>query len=196
MQWWVEFINRWRTPAGTPLFRDNSLLGVLVSAERTVGLTGTVPLESARAVSVVLALAACGWAVRRFTRREIAARAGGRDPRRDPRALIAHAADVLAFGLIMSPMVWEHHYVLALPAVLVAAVTAPPSAYMRIAAGAALMLMVPLFDIMWISDHRLVGLLLVLSAESALRPAKLPTEARATIPAAANIARNGRSGRP
>jgi hypothetical protein len=89
--------------------------------------------------------------------------------------LYGHAVDALALALLVSPTVWEHHYVLALPLVLWAAAKRGRDRPWPVAIGAFLMLAVPTFDLFPLSYHRIVGLVLLLILTS---PGKLAVPAR------------------
>jgi hypothetical protein len=72
-----------------------------------------------------------------------------------------HSIDAIALGLLISPSVYEHHYIIAIPLVLWAIATRKLDQLMPIAIGAFLMFCVPTFEIFPISFHRLVGLLII-----------------------------------
>ncbi|HEX4622574.1 MAG TPA: hypothetical protein VH208_13515, partial [Myxococcaceae bacterium] len=72
-----------------------------------------------------------------------------------------NAVDLLAWQLMVAPLVWEHHYVFAVPLVLTALATAPPATFFRLAVASALMLAMPTADIYPLSYTRLAGLVLL-----------------------------------
>jgi hypothetical protein len=128
-----------------------------------------------RAVGALSAIAAAGfaaWYAARAWRREQALRAAGGpgpDLPLEPRAFAAHAADALAFSLLVSPSVWEHHYVLALPLALVAAAMRGRERTGLVALGIFLVFGMPTFDLFPLSLHRLGGMLMLLALTPARR---------------------------
>jgi hypothetical protein len=80
--------------------------------------------------------------------------------------LIAHGADALAFGLLVSPSAWEHHYVLAMPLVIWTIAMRGLARPWIVGIGVLRTLVVPTFDAFPLSYHRIVGLLLLLIAAS------------------------------
>jgi hypothetical protein len=110
-----------------------------------------VYLVAAAAVAVLLAA--------RVLRRERLAPAGVGETLRQH----GHAADALALGLIAAPIVWEHHYVLALPILAWAAGACAPERRVLLGAAALAMLAVPTFDVFPWSWHRLAGLVALLA---------------------------------
>ena len=112
--------------------------------------------------------AASGWYLARAWLRERGAAAEGAF-----RRLAVHGSDALAFALLVSPSVWEHHYVLALPLALWAVALRGRERPGLVALGIFLMLCMPTFDLYPLSLHRLAGMLLLL----ALTPARDATHA-------------------
>jgi hypothetical protein len=84
--------------------------------------------------------------------------------------LAYHGADALAFALLVSPSVWEHHYVMALPLALCAVALRGRARAGLVALGVFGMLGMPTFDLYPLSLHRLAGLLLLLALLPAARP--------------------------
>ena len=160
-----------RFPAGTA-FRDNSLHSVISNTVDFEGAlfgihadVGTVIVKTAYLVG---AAAFAAYFLYRFVRRarlyraqRDAAPAAGRGAFEQFR-MTADAADVLALALIISPLVWEHHYVLAIPLVIWAAATRGRREPWAVGLAAFLMLGVPTFSIYPLSYHRLAGLLWML----------------------------------
>lgn len=123
-----------------------------------------------RAVVPLAGAAAAGFAAwylaRAFTRERalLAARVGSEaDAALEARGFAAHGADALAFSLLVSPSVWEHHYVLALPLALWAVALRGRERPAAVALGLFLMLGMPTFDLFPLSLHRLGGMLLLLA---------------------------------
>jgi Glycosyltransferase family 87 len=70
-----------------------------------------------------------------------------------------HSVDTIALSLLISPSVWEHHYVLAIPMALWAVITCRTEHPLRTWIGVLLIFWLPSFEIFPISYHRLLGLL-------------------------------------
>ena len=120
-----------------------------------------------RAVGALAGFAGAGfaaWYAARAWRRERALRemsVAGETV--ETRAFATHAADALAFSLLVSPSVWEHHYVLALPLALVAVSLRGLERPGLVALGLFLVFGMPTFDLFPLSLHRLAGMLLLLA---------------------------------
>ena len=177
-RWYADFM-REQFP-GEIALRNTSAHAIVYNT--TLLLTG-----APRAVVPIATLASAGfglWYLARATLRERALRAvrgdAAADPADDARALAAHGADALAFALLVSPSVWEHHYVMALPLALWAVALRGVERPGLVALGIFLMLGMPTFDLFPLSLHRLAGMLLLL----ALTPARrLDPSARAAVDA-------------
>ena len=105
------------------------------------------------------------WLLLRSLARE---RAGGPAHGR----LLANAADALAFSLLISQSVWEHHFLFALPLVILAVATRWRERPLAVAVSVFLVLGMPTFDLFPLSYHRaagLIGLLVVTRPEPRLR---------------------------
>ncbi|MEZ4622842.1 MAG: hypothetical protein R2867_46100 [Caldilineaceae bacterium] len=86
--------------------------------------------------------------------------------------MMGHSTDVIAVALIASPVVWEHHYLLAMPLAICAVAQARGERQLW-AVGISLFLMfvMPTFDVYPFSYHRLLGLVLLMVT---LAPVPLP----------------------
>ncbi|HVN36654.1 MAG TPA: glycosyltransferase family 87 protein [Myxococcota bacterium] len=128
-----------------------------------------------RAVGALAKIAAAGfaaWYAARAWRRERALREAtlrGAGEGVEARAFATHAADALAFSLLVSPSVWEHHYVLALPLALVAAALRGSERPGLVALGLFLVFGMPTFDLFPLSLHRLAGMWMLLALTPARR---------------------------
>jgi hypothetical protein len=149
---------------GEVAFRNNGLHSMAFNTARLVfGASGA---EAPVRWFVRLATLAFGvWALVRFAQRERARRRGGALGL-DARCFAAHGADALAFALLASPSVWEHHYVMALPLALVACVARGADRPGLVALGLFLMLAMPTFDLFPFGYHRFAGMLVLLAASS------------------------------
>jgi hypothetical protein len=73
-----------------------------------------------------------------------------------------HAMDALALALMISPTVWEHHYLLAIPIAVWAVAGWGRRHPIAIASATILIFALPTFDVFLLSYHRIAGLLLLL----------------------------------
>jgi hypothetical protein len=86
--------------------------------------------------------------------------------------------DALALGLMTSPVVWEHHYVLAIPLVIWAFATQGMARPWQVGIGAFLIFAIPTFDVFPLSYHRILGLLFLVHITwpaALILPVPLPT---------------------
>ena len=189
---WEQFITffsglSWETQLA---FRNNSVQSIVYNSVRLLGGVSPAEYRSAiRGITTVLSAMVSAWFLYRFAVREKQFRtrvndldaeenrATGTTATRSLAAarLIAHGADALAFGLLVSPSAWEHHYVLAMPLVIWTIAMRGRARPWIVGTGVLLTLVVPTFDVFPLSYHRIVGLLLLLIAASPriLRPAGL-----------------------
>jgi hypothetical protein len=168
-------------------FRDNSLHSVVSNVTRFGLQPAGVAEARVQAIASVLALAVSlavlVWFAARFFRRESAFRrlesGPGESAARDLafRRFSGHVVDSVALMLLLSPMVWEHHYVLALPLAVWAVATRGAEKPWPTGAALLLMFAVPTFDVFPLSYHRIAGLLMLVALTppgAARRPAQPP----------------------
>ncbi len=155
---WTSFFEFYTRVGGEVAFRNGSVHSVLFNTLRlTTGSDLAAPVASA--VAKFVSLGALAWLALRVLARERERRAGRVA---DEPALLADAADCLALALLVSPSAWEHHFVFAIPLVLVSVATRGSERPGAVALGAFLMLGMPTFDLFPFGYHRLAGLLLLL----------------------------------
>jgi hypothetical protein len=163
-------------PEGT-LFRDNSLHSIFFNLLRLTGLrqglgeSGFHVLLNSLWIGALLVV--IGWLVARFFKREKAYAELVKTAAVEQKAfyeqsyrMAGHAMDAVAFPLLAAPVVWEHHFVMAIPIVVWGAAVLGHKKPWEIGICAFLMMGLPAFDVFPFSYHRLVGmvwLLLVLS---------------------------------
>jgi hypothetical protein len=151
-----------------PQFRDNSTHAVILYLLRFQKLVthwpASVPFvagvaHKALLVVIIVWFARRGW-VREKNYREYASSGPAVDlPRTElSYRLHGHASDAVIFGLLASPLVWEHHYVVALVPLIYAVATRGRDYQWQILMAGFLMLAVPTFDVFPLSYHRLAGL--------------------------------------
>jgi hypothetical protein len=195
---WRQFVDSLsRIPQSNDYFRNQSLYSVLRTALRTIGLEGdrTILLMVVRGSYAVIA----GWFVYRFIEREKRFRAIAGKVETVARARFdlvtrvgSHTVDMVLLALLCSPLVWTHHYAIALPALLwVLALTRgrPP----RAAIVALVLMFVPsTFDVWFFSYHRLVGVVLLAVTMSPARTFTLYLDsAKRAFPALTGAAETG-----
>jgi alpha-1,2-mannosyltransferase len=155
---------------GEIAFRNNSLHSVFFNLSRfATGAQTSGPFVVWGVRVAVLGFAL--WAAWRLFERERLRRERRGDVGFETRCVAGHGADALAFGLLVSPSVWEHHYVMALPLAIFAVALLGKERPLGVAAGLFAMLAMPTFDVFPLGYHRLAGMLwlLWLAAPSALR---------------------------
>lgn len=159
-------------PKGT-FFRDNSLHSLVYN---TIGHLKWLLGDPSYTVNeqrvgwiVLVAMGILGllYLVRFFQReRGLATIVPQAENRRERRMLteMGHSIDAIALGLLISPVVWEHHYLLALPVVIWGLATQDaPRRLGLVGVSAFLIFVIPTFDIFPFSYHRLAGLLLLVA---------------------------------
>ena len=179
--WYLEFLRQ--DFPGEIALRNTSFHAVFWNATRLL-------FGEPRAVGLLAPLAAAAaaaWYLARAVQRERSARADAAhaEPGVRLRRLAIHGADALAFALLVSPSVWEHHYVMALPLALWAVAASGRSRPEAVSLGVFLMLCMPTFDLYPLSLHRLAGMLLLLALTPARRLASAPQLAVVEAPRAA-----------
>jgi len=174
-QLWHQFLAFFKSfPTGTR-FRDNSLYSIAYNLLRLTGLLGqhAADLQAVvRGVGAIATLAILAWFFWRFIEREKVFSAA--DTAGDPNAnnagstfrLYGHLMDALALALLVPPVVWEHHYVLAMPIALWAIATRWRDKSWQVGIGAFLIFVLPTFDVFPFSYHRVIGLLMLLHLTS------------------------------
>lgn len=159
---WRGFLDTWdKTLVFDVYLRNNSLLSIAANSFRVVGIES--PLA---ATWIYLILAGLGiiYFTFRYWQRE-----KGVSPRAE--RLPAHLIDMLALTIWISPITWEHHYLMAIPLLIWAFANLPGATDLLhgkslniqglwLVASAVLMLVIPTFDLFFFSYHRLAGLII------------------------------------
>ena len=146
-------------------FRNNSLHSLIYNFAKITDLqTGFV-----KVVFLVATFAVATWFVVRFIKREKyyfalvkTADFQSRSRWENTFRLYGHSSDAMALGLLISPSVWEHHYILAMPIAIWAVATRGYDKPWLVGIGTFFMFCLPTFDIFPFSYHRIVGLLTLL----------------------------------
>lgn len=165
-------------PRGT-FFRDNSLHSLVYNGlghvKWLMGLTGLGDggyVVNERYVSLVVwvgmallgALYLFRFMGREFAaprRAESSAQRMGAEPGLDLK-LVGHMLDAIALGLLISPVVWEHHYLLAMPLLIWGISQVRAERLWLVGVSGFLIFVIPTFDVFPLSYHRMAGLLLLL----------------------------------
>ncbi len=160
---WLPFFRA--LPTGTRV-RDNSLhslsWNVLLPAKRLLHLEDASHEMIVGVLTALLSAAVVVWFIWRFVQRERSA--GGSSEMR----LLSHSLDIWAATLLLSPLVWEHHYLFALPVVICAFALRRDRPW-PVVLAATLMFALPTYHLYLLSYNRLAGLLLLLWATRAVR---------------------------
>lgn len=144
-------------------FRDNSLHAVVANVLRHAAsdAVSTALAKGLAALAAALLLARCYRRRRRTATlpagRTVLNLAGRELPEAEASRLLT-SADLIALPLLVSPITWEHHYLLALPLAAAALALADRGRLPRAALGAALVFLPPIFNVFPLGFHRLLGL--------------------------------------
>lgn len=172
MDWslWIQFFSFFeKFPKGI-LLRDNSIHSIILNTlsmiSRATGYENTPFITAVTSwLTTIAVLLIGGWLVYRFIQREkqyaqLIACENMRF-RLNPAVyrLYGHSIDALTLLFLLSPLVWEHYYVLAIPIVIWAVAVRGIECGWYIAACACLMMVFPTFDVFPFSYHQIAGLL-------------------------------------
>jgi hypothetical protein len=170
--WWAQFI------AFVPSFpkhlhlRNSSIYNLIYHTVQLPGrLFGWDVVRSDYAINGAVVVATVGfavWFVLRFLKREklLSESFQKAEPRynlpdRQTVRFFSHTVDALTLALLISPMAWEHHYVLTLPVIIWAFAIRGNDKPWQVGGAAFLILGLPTFDFFILSYHRFAGLLLL-----------------------------------
>jgi alpha-1,2-mannosyltransferase len=149
-------------------FRDNGIYGIVYNTYKMLGQIFKFDVQgqnlTVNLVAWVLTVVVIAWFAIRFMRREAAFKScltGSSAISPDTIRSFGHFTDSLALMLMISPIVWEHHYVLAVPIILWALAMCGRKKPWITALAALLILGVPTFDVYPFSYHRLAGLIIL-----------------------------------
>jgi hypothetical protein len=175
-------------PTGSA-FRDNSIHSVVFNTARA--LTGFREMGAGLgiAATVIWVALTAGIAVYfgvRFVRRAHLAKIPSLRPVRADDIRFAYMADAIAALVLLSPIVWEHHYTLLIPVAIWAIATAGRAHPWAVGVGTFLMFCVPTIDVYPFGYHRLAGLAILLWCT-------WPTPVRASSPLTSNEADTSRT---
>jgi hypothetical protein len=158
--YWGQFLH-YLSKVQTPIrFRNNSLHSLFFNVFRFTGL----PENASALFTFLVTLTLLAWFGFRFYQRERAYSQSAKTPHIDSIRQYGTFIDCSALMLMVSPSVWEHHFVLALPMAIWTIARMGPRKPWLVGTGAVLLFVPPTFDIFPLSYHRLVGLLLLIAA--------------------------------
>jgi hypothetical protein len=139
---------------GEIAYRNNSFHSLAFNSVRLVfGDAPALHRDAIRGAATLVSAAMAGWLLLRMVGRV------WRDRRATVEPLLDNGADALAFSLLISQSVWEHHYVLAIPLALLAVARFGRERPVFVIACLYLALGMPTFDLFPLSYHRAAGLL-------------------------------------
>ncbi len=158
---WLKFLTYMANPPIGSMFRDNSLHGIAKNLLK--------PFDAAQYTGVLWAILqaiSVGWIAWRMARRERLVRRLRAEPGADAAWLNEfhfqeQAMDTLVMSFFLSPMVFEHHYVMAISVILWTWVVWGARAPRAVVIGALLILAVPVYDVGPLSWNRIAGLLVL-----------------------------------
>jgi hypothetical protein len=175
---WSQFLSAFRSFTETMSVQVTDLRNVGVrgvvyqSGQLTERLLGLDPGALTSYVDPAVALVTVGiavWFAVRFLQRErIYRRLAGRPAaeldggRLEQFRWYGHTMDAAGLSLLVSPLVWEHHFVVAVPLILWAVAIRGREQAVPIGVAAFLILVMPTFGLYPLVYHRLAGLLLLL----------------------------------
>ncbi|MBD3243831.1 MAG: DUF2029 domain-containing protein [Chitinivibrionales bacterium] len=150
---WKQFVGSMGAMGGGTLLRDNSVHSLVYNTVARVlpfvDRPAAVASVIATAVSIACVVTLC---VVMFGPMGRGSSEGDN--------LWLHSLTLIAM-LVVSPMVWTHHFVLVLPAAVYAAATFSGTRLKAVLVSLALILLIPTFDLYPLSYHRIAGLLLL-----------------------------------
>lgn len=174
LQWWVEgdlllyvrYLEFARSfPVGTHAVQ-NCITSLLINFS-----FGAIDAFAAKAIHMGLVPLLIVWLLLRIRNRE--RMLAQRDVNQ---RFLWHASDTLAFSILVSPIAYDHHYVLAIPLILMASARGSMEQLVRTVPIALLLFAIPTFDLFPFSYHRIAGLLWLIGLTAPRRSALLEIE--------------------
>ena len=149
-------------------YRNNSINSVIYNFFKIPNKLINISFDIVPIIVTLITLGVLVWFTIRFIQREKIYKelgkyeiAGNQDSWNEMFRFYGHSMDAIALGLLISPSVFEHHYIVAIPVALWATIVMKSDKSISIAVGIFLVFCVPTFDFFPISFHRLVGLLMI-----------------------------------
>lgn len=167
---WQQFISYLGNLEKPTNYRNNGIWSLVYNSAKipikffgTDATLGFVPII----VAILNFLLFTWFIIRAIKREKVYVKLGkivdyvGKSAWSDTFRLYGHSMDAIAFSLLISPSVWEHHYVLAIPIAVWAIATRRLDRPWLALIGVFLIFCIPTFEIFPLSFHRLVGLLIL-----------------------------------
>ncbi len=166
---WQQFLVYFRSPERPSNYRNSSIWSLVYNLFKLPArFTGSYDFSFVPTIVAAINLLIVVWFVFRLIERERCYRELSIDScspktevQNDLFRLYGHSIDAIALGLLISPSVWEHHYVLAIPIALWAIVTREGDQRLLTGIGVFLIFCLPTFDFFPLGHHRMLGLLLL-----------------------------------
>ena len=165
---WQQFLNYFRSPEKPSNYRNNGIWSLFFNLAKipsrflhTDLLFNAVPI-----VVTGLNLLILIWFILRFIQREqiyikLVKMQNEVASWNNIFRSYGHSIDAIALSLLISPSVWEHHYVIAIPISIWAITISKYNNLWLSLIGTFLIFCIPTFEIFPLSFHRLLGLLLL-----------------------------------
>ncbi|EKQ68370.1 Protein of unknown function (DUF2029) [Leptolyngbyaceae cyanobacterium JSC-12] len=170
---WQQFFQYFREVEKPTNYRNNGLYGIVYNffkiPHNLIGLS----FDAVPVVVFLLSLLIIIWFALRFIQREKAYLQQSKNVDSETRdfldevfRLYGHSVDAIALSLLISPSVWEHHYVIAIPIALWAIATRSSTQPWLVGLGVFLVFCLPTSDFFPLSYHRVIGLLILVYSVS------------------------------
>jgi hypothetical protein len=168
LTFWNQFLLYFRNPERPSNYRNNSIWSLIFNSAKIPSkiLHIDVPFNIISIVVSMLSLLIFIWFVFRFIQRErihskIAENVNEVEKiwLKNVFRFYGHSIDAIALSLLLSPSVWEHHYVLAIPIALWSLVTRKSEHSLLVYLAVFLIVCIPSYEIFPLSFYRLFGLL-------------------------------------
>lgn len=182
---WQQFSNYFKNPERPSNFRNNAVKSLIANLFKmpslflgTDGLFKIVTIIVFALVTLLILI----WFVLRFIQRERIYKnltevneENQNNSLNDVFRFYGHSMDAIALALLISPSVWEHHFVIVIPIAVWAIATRRFDKPLLVCIGTFLIFCIPTFEIFPLSFHRLAGLLILvwLTTPESIRKAAL-----------------------
>ncbi len=159
---WEQFLLYFRDVQKPNAFRNNSIYSLVFNCFELTGIPSTLVNKTVWLIIFTI----CIWIVWRFWQREkiysqLVQKTNNQNSREwsNMWRVYGHSMDGIALSLLISPSVWEHHYVLAIPIAIWTIANCRRDRIKQVTISIFLIFCLPIFDIFPLSYHRLVGLI-------------------------------------
>lgn len=168
LQYFFDYLKGVSKP--TP-YRNNSINSIIYNFLKIPNKFFGTSLEITASIVSVITLVILVWFLIRFMKREkiyreLSNHSDNKLSKKqyswsDMFRFYGHSMDAIALGLLISPSVFEHHYIVLIPVALWSIVTCDRQKLVAISIGISLVFCIPTFDLFPLSFHRLFGLLMI-----------------------------------